>query len=462
MQTRHYFVLPMVAILASSFISVSSTAFALSLEEAVRIAVDKSPEVLEAQASSRAVGEELNQARSLYRPNLDLQGFAGPEFVDRPNSLSADENAEWRNSRQISAVARWTLFDGFFRANEMFRQATRLEGSGYRVLEAAELVALDTVEAYVDVLRHKRILKAADLNITQHRQILSLARNQFDGGAATRGEVELAIERLSAAEVVRAEVLRALGEVEARFLRLVGREPILLRSAPFPRAVPSTLEEALTIAHTSHPTIEAAFLDVEALEAAVEQQTASVFPEVAIEGRGSHGVDIGGTPDQNNDLSLRLVMTWSLYDGGLRNAQRREQIQRVGEAKRRLDRFRLDIEETTRRTWSGIVTNDKRLAALKRQLTQSERVLSAYYEEYEAGVRSLLDILDAQNARFNAEFEVASAESIAVFGRYQLIGSTGQLLSYFGIEQTFPDIELRDENLRIFRTGGGLLEPLRR
>ena len=440
----------------------TSGASALSLDGAVRIAVDKSPEVLEAMANSRAVGEELNQARSLYRPNVNIESFIGPEFVDQPNSLSVDENEEWRNSRQVSGVARWTLFNGFFRGNEMFRQATRLEGSGYRILEAGELVALDTVEAYVDVLRHKRILQASDLNIAQHRQILSLARSQFDGGAATRGEVELALERLSAAEAVRAEVLRALGEVEARFERLVGQKPILLRSAPFPRSTPRTLEDALAVARASHPTLEAAFLEVEALEATVEQQTASALPEVSIEGRGSHGFDIGGTAGKDNELSLRLVMTWALYDGGLRNAQRREQIQRVGEAKRRLDRFRLDIEETTRRTWSGIVTNDERLAALRRQLTQSERVLAAYYEEYEAGVRSLLDILDAQNARFNAEFEVASAESIAIFSRYQLIGSTGQLLDYFGIEQTLPEIEFRDENLRIYRTGGGLLEPLRR
>lgn len=103
---------------------------ALSLRDAVRLAVESSPEVGEAQANSRAIGQELEQARSLYRPTLDLEAFVGPQYVDRPNSLSAADNAETRVSYQASLVGSWTLFDGFFRANEMFRQATRLTGSG--------------------------------------------------------------------------------------------------------------------------------------------------------------------------------------------------------------------------------------------------------------------------------------------------------------------------------------------
>lgn len=450
------------AISAGCLLLGSLTAHALSLNDAVRIAVDTSPEVLEAKANQRAVGAELDQARSLYMPTLDLEAFIGPQYVDRPNGLSAANNAEWRASRQLSAIASWTLFDGFFRANESFRQATRLQGAGYRALEAAEIVAVDTVEAYVDVLRHRRVLRAADNNIEQHRFIVGRAGEQFDGGAATQGEVEIARQRLAASRAIRAEVARALGEVEARFLRLVGENPRHLHAVSLPAGTPRSVDEAIELARSGHPTLDAAALEVEAQEAVAEQQLSSIYPSLAVEGAASYGYDVGGTPGENIDASLRLVMRWRLFDGGLRTAQHREQVERVGEAEIRLDRFRLDIDEAVRRAWVGVTTNDVRLHALRDQLSQSERVLSSYYEEYDAGLRTLLDLLDAQNARFNAEFEVSSAEAIAVFARYQLIGSTGHLLDHFGLRDIVPEPELRAEDLRLHRTANGLFEPLRR
>ncbi|MCB1508703.1 MAG: TolC family outer membrane protein [Hyphomicrobiaceae bacterium] len=440
---------------------VPGKALAMSLSEAVRQAVATSPEMAEARAEREAIRGELDAARALYRPTLDVEAFVGPNYVDRPNSLRATDNGETRLSRQVGVTASWTLFDGYFRANEMFRQATRIEGAGYRVLEAGERVALDTIEAYVDVLRHRRVLAAADVNIAHHRMILGRAQNQYEGGAATRGEVEIAGERLASAEALRAEVLRALGEVEASFVRLVGAEPQALGAAPLPRGLPGSLSAALSAARAGHPTLFAATTDITALEAETEQTTSGLFPTLSLQGRGVYGFDTDGTPGPSSQLSGNVVLNWRLYDGGLRQARRHEAEERRSAAEIRRERYVRDIEQAVRRAWSDMGSNDVRLAALRRRLTQAERVVAAYEEEYEAGLRSLLDILDAQNARFNAEFEVASAEAIAVFARYQVIGATGALLDQFAIASERPEPGDAGANLRLHRTGS-LLEPLRR
>ena len=450
------------AALMSFVVLTFGSAAALSLSDAVRLAVDVSPEVLEAQANARAVRAQMDQARALYFPTLDVEAFVGPQYVDRPNGLSAANNARWRTSREVSATASFTLFDGFFRANEMFRQATRLESAGFRALEAAEIVALDTVEAYVDVLRHRRVLRAADNNISQHQFILGQAQTQFDGGAATQGEVDIAAQRLAASRAIRAEVARALGNVEARFIRLVGQAPGHLHPVAPPNGTPRSVEQAIEAARSRHPALDAAMLDVSALEASAEQQLASALPEVVIQGRGTYGFDVGGTPGENLDASVRLLLRWRIFDGGLRAAEHREQVERVGEARLRLDRSRRDIDEDVRRAWVGVTTNDDRLHALRDQLQQAEQVLVSYYEEYDAGLRTLLDLLDAQNARFNAEFEVASSEAIAIFARYQLIGSSGALLDHFGLRHLVPEPDVRDDDLRLYRGASSPLEPLRR
>ena len=89
------------------------------------------------------------------------------------------------------------------------------------------------------------------------------------------------------------------------------------------------------------------------------------------------------------------------------------------------------------------------------------QVRAAYVEEFEAGLRSLLDLLDSENAVFNTRVQQVTSESIAIFSRYQLIASTGALLDTFGIAA--PSGAVVDVPDRRYRPIGAFtLEPLRK
>ena len=177
----------------------AGSAFADSLGNAVRDAVASNPLIGEAGANRRAIDAEVDQAQGLYRPKLDVEAYTGPYKYDR-SSLADRDNREWRLSRSASVVLRQTLFDGFFRANEVFRQYARVNGAAARVLERSEVVALDAVEVYVDLIRHYRILELADQNIAAHRGIVARIADLARGGTATTGDRAQAEERLAAAE----------------------------------------------------------------------------------------------------------------------------------------------------------------------------------------------------------------------------------------------------------------------
>lgn len=414
----------------SAALQLPGAASAASLREAVTAAVVNNPQILEAGANRRAVDEELNQARGLYLPRLDLEASAGFLYNHRPGS-GINQDSRWGD--QGGLIGRQTLFDGGFRAAEVEKQTARVGGAALRVRERSELIALQTVQAYLDVLRFNVILRLSDQNIRVHRDLLALVQTRFSGGSSTQGEVFLAQERVVAAEAIRADVKRTLGQAEARYINLVGVRHPSLDPVTAPKGMPGSVEAAIAAARARNPSIKAAEMDVAAAGADLSQADAAFRPTIGLEGRAFGGHDLGGVQGPNHDASARVVMSWNVFNGHIDQARRRERAERLGEVESRLDRIRRDVDEAVRRSWSDVRTNDERVSLLTRQIETGSRLTAAYRQEFDAGKRSMLDLLEAQNVHFNAQVQRVTATSLAHLSRYQLVAALGGLLGHFGV-----------------------------
>ena len=405
----------------------------LSLSEAVRLAVENHPRVAEAAAERRIADTRLRQQTGRYLPTLDVSGFLGEQFVDRPNSLAAAANANWQSNKQFDSTAQLVLFDGFDRANAVYGQIARINASAIRVLEQSELVALETVEAYLDVMRHRQILAVAQRSIATHQEYLSQIQTAFAGGRAPAGDVAQARERLAAVRTIVGDVRRALGIVEAQFINLVGRKPGRLRGVGYPEGIPHQLQTAIDRARANHPALAATQSDIDALERDRARVDSAFLPRVTLDGAATLAEDIDGVRGRNNDFSVRLGATWNLFNGGIDAARKDEQNERIVAEQIRLDRLRLDVDQAVREAWVTMGSIDQRIHALRNQIEAAGALIEAYREEYDAGLRDYLDLLNAEGNRFNAQIELASAETIALFARFETIAAMGALVRHFGV-----------------------------
>jgi adhesin transport system outer membrane protein len=65
---------------------------------------------------------------------------------------------------------------------------------------------------------------------------------------------------------------------------------------------------------------------------------------------------------------------------------------------------------------------------LEQQLASTNKLVDAYTEQFKVGERSLLDLLDTQNTRVNAQIEVVTATYTVLFADYRLLAAAGRLL----------------------------------
>jgi adhesin transport system outer membrane protein len=435
---------------------------AADLRQVVQEAVSSNPDVLESAANRRARDHEYRRSQGAFLPTLDLSAGLGGERLDRPNSFTANENDEWRFSKEFTVTVRQLLFDGFASVNEVYRQGARVDGAALRVLERSESTALDAVEAYIDVLRHTAILSKARMNVSKHRQIFSDVQERFEGGETGAADLSQARERVAASEVIVSEVQKSLLDTVAKYERVVGRAPSTLAPAK-PASVPAgPVKRLVDNAVHVHPQVRAALADVDAAKYEYQSTKGNFLPEVSLQGQATVGDDIGGIEGRNNEYSGKVIFSWNLYNGGRDTALALEYGERLTEAQIRVDRVRRDLKEGIERSWASVTTTSQRIKALRDQLAANRQVVQGYREEYDIGQRTLLDVLNAENALFNSEIELISARAIYAFSTYQLRATSGDLLAYLNVTPPAESVEGVRETATIFPANALSLEPLRK
>jgi adhesin transport system outer membrane protein len=435
---------------------VSGRSGPFTIHDAIGQAITTHPGVGEAAANRRATETEMRQVQSTLLPQVRLEARYGPErLTTTPQTLGLAQpigNGQWLNGRTESVVVRQLIFDGLTTINEIWRQAARVDSAAYRVRERTELLALDAAEAYIDVVRYQRLVALARESLRAHRGILANVQGRFAGGRAGEGDLQQAQERVAATEAIVYQFEQNLDEARGKFRKAVGIEPYNLRFPGRLPGLPANKDESLAVALRHNPTIRAAEAEVQAAKYGYRATAGAFLPQVAFEARALQGFDSDGYVGPRHQESAKVVMTWDIVRGGQDAWRRVEASERMIQQTMAHARLQRDAFESLDRAWAARTITNDRAAALVRDVAASRRVVTAYTKEYELGQRTLIDLLNAQNTLLNAQVNLVSTRSVAVFADYQLLAAMGQMLEYLKSPAPVDSEPLEVKPIGIFPT----------
>ncbi|MDB5527048.1 MAG: TolC [Devosia sp.] len=417
-----------------------STAFivpasAMSLRDATQLALESNPEIGQAIQNREAIEFELRQALGLYAPRVDLEASTGAEMLSSPSRRAAGIDDSPLYPSQVALVATFDLLDGGFRDAEVSRQAARIDGASFRVLERSEFIALQIARVYYQVLLQQRIVALNQQNVDFHQGMLKDVSSSIESGQLTEADRFQVIERMAAARARLTESAVDLEAARIEFDLFVGTRPDTVSMPPrVGGALPKTLAAAIEAARVNNPMVRIANADIDASTALVTQAEGAFGPKVQFEARASTGFDVGGTEEVTSDLSGRLSLRWNIFDGGIKDAQVQEQVRRQSEAIYAQDQAFREVEEAVRTSWLRLQTQGTLYATYRDQLDASAKLISAYREQFGVGDRSLLDVLDAQNTRVNVQILQETSDFGVKFAEYRLMAATGHLLGFMGLD----------------------------
>jgi len=406
----------------------SSASMAQSLGSIVEKAMLKHPEVLALAANQRAVSEELVAAKGLALPGVRVEGRKG---------WYHDSNTR-QGYGEVSLVVRQPLFDGFKARSETNRNEERVNSARNRVADTANTIALQVVQAYLEVRRARIVAGIARENMRTVRSIVRRVNKRVSGGGGNRADLSQAKARLFAARNTQAEAGIRRVDAEALYLTITGKRPGKLRANKLPRrALPSSVPKTIALAMNTSPKILAMRHDALAAEHAIGTARSALLPTVDLELSANYRDRIVGTSAQNTNYKAMVVFKMSLYNGGINAARVREARHRTEEARNLADAAKLNVEREIRLAWNTYNGAGRKVKALKNQTAANRSTLTTRLRQYSVGRSSLISILDAQNEHMVARAQSVNEGFAGKFSFYKILAASGKLVEALNV--TMPN-----------------------
>lgn len=407
----------------------------LPLEAALVQAYDKNPVLEAARAQLRAVDETYAQAAAGFRPSLT--GVANYQSVHDDGNLGVYQTDQKQLSLQLSQP----LYSGGSTVAQMEASEKNIKAQRAALHATEQDILLQTVTAYMDVLRDRQIRGLNRYNEKVLSDRLKEARERFKLGDITKTDVSQAESRLAAAS---ADAIAAQGTYRvsrARFEKVVGMEPEGLRKPDLKIDLPHDLDTALAAAETDNPNMKSATYASDAAKSNTRAVEGQLLPQVSVQATADKYYDPIYSPnDEQAGGSVMLQATVPLYAGGATYSRIRQSKQVESQRVLDISRTRRDVHQAVVDAWEQLAAARAGKDARAAQVRAARIALKGVQVETDYGSRTTLDLLDAEREYRDAQVAFASAERDQIVASYGLLAAEGRLtVSALGLKTAAYD-----------------------
>jgi TolC family type I secretion outer membrane protein len=399
-------------------------AAAETLTDALALAYTNNPRLLSQRAAQRATDEQFPQALSGHRPNVSIVLEAGKSATQtRGVGLHTGTNTSPRSG---TITYQQPIFRGLRTLYDTRRaRATIMQGRANLTI-VEQSVLFQTVTAFMNVVRDQAVLRLNVNNEQVLRRQLRATRDRFQVVEVTRTDVSQAQARLAQAQATRTQSEGTLQISRANYRRIVGRAPGLLKKPSRIIQVPNNLNAVVSVAGTEAPNVVAARFAELAARHTVRLITGELFPSINlnVSGTRAHGTSSGA---RVNSGSITGQLVIPLYQAGLTSSRIRQAKQIALQRHEDIIEERRAAIEAATQAWHGLKTAQAQIRAFQSAVRANAIALDGVRQEAAAGLRTVLDVLDAEQELFDARVNLVRAERDEFVAAYQVYQSMGRL-----------------------------------
>jgi len=183
-------------------------------------------------------------------------------------------------------------------------------------------------------------------------------------------------------------------------------------------------------AQSGNPQLAIAKVAAELAEKEVARNRGGHYPTVDLvanyTNNNANGSSMGVGSDSTNK-SVGVQLNIPLFQGGAINSKWREAEANRERAKQELENALRTTATQTRQAYLGVVSGIAQVKALQQALVSGESVLEASKIGQEVGVRTNLDVLNAQQQLYSTRRDLYQAQYNYLISQLRLKAATGSL-----------------------------------
>ena len=410
-------------------------AWSLDLRQAYEAAYENDATIRAARAGAQASREKLPQARAQQRPNVSLNASRNHNDLTSETQNSQgkpvrSENQYYSGNQSLSV--RQPLYRPYVSA--LVRQAQAQVEEADAALERDEQTLVTRVgEAYFDALLAQDQVLLIEAQKTTYTTQLDAARKGLQAGTGTRTDIDEAQARL---DMTLAQELEALQHVEftrRRLESLMGRPVDVLASLDVQRfnptaPIPGLVEDWVERAEQANPELQSlrAQLDAAGMEAEKAQAGHKPTLDAVAQWSRSSSDTVTSINQRYDNKSIGLQLSVPLYAGGYVSSTVRQAVAAQERAREALEAARRDLGVRVHREFRGMTEGVLRVKALEQAVRSAEQAVLSNQKSFQAGSRTTVDVLNAQQQKTTAQRDLAQARYLYLVSRLRLQALAGE------------------------------------
>jgi outer membrane protein len=419
------------------------TAQAESLNDAMAAAYQSNPTILAARAGQRATDELVPTALSGWRPTVSVSGSLSHQWTNTPVTIPVfkDTNGDKVPDTFGSSVSKQTIreapvdvtiqleqpiFQGFATVEGVKSAEATVRAGQQNLLAVEQATLFDAVTAYMDVYAGRQLVGLARENVGVLQAQLRASNDRFAVGEITRTDVAQSQASLADAQSQLAEREAELAAFMATYLQIIGREPGKL-SYPKIHPLPKSLNTALASAGEINPNILAAAFVEDASIHNIAVAKSPLYPQLSAFAQSGVSDDFVSSSGTTEFAVVGANLSWQLYSGGAVSSAIRQAKQLASQRRIEVVEVARAVRQAVTASWNAYAAFGLIIKSAKAQVAAEQLAFEGTRQEYEAGTRTTLDVLNAQAAVVAAKTTLVRAERNRVVAAYRLIAAVGRL-----------------------------------
>jgi len=426
--------IPLATLLSLTLASVAPCAWSMDLLQAYELAQTEDASLQAARSAAQASRERLPQARSQFYPNVsanfsynrnDLESTT-PDFLGREQTT---------NNKYPSSNQTLTLRQPLYRSQlaAQYRQAkAQVDEAEATLAQEEQSLAVRLSGAYFEaLLAHEQL----DLVLAQRKAYttqLDAAGKGLAAGSGTRTDIDEAQARLDMNTALEIEARQNITFTEQQLQALVNQPVSQLARLNIAQLdlsppQPNRLDDWIERAERSSPQLQALRAQIEVSRQEVDKAKAGHLPvlDAIAQLSRSKSESVTNTASSYTNTSVGLQLNVPLFAGGYVNSLVRQALAGQARAEQSFEAGRRDLGVRVYREFRGVTESVPKIKALEQALRSADQLVLSSSKSFQAGSRTVLDVLNAEQQRVAVMRDLAQARYVYLTSKVRLLSLVG-------------------------------------
>ncbi len=405
----------------------------VTLQEAVRRALQVQPAMVQAQGDVRNAGAAYRASLGAFLPSVSASGSAGRsnvQAIDRTTGLPVP--ARYSYTSGLSATL--DLFTGFRRLFNWHSSGASGDAADAGLVNQRYQVIFATTQAFYNTIATEELVRVADAQVRRAQQELQIAVDKLRAGSATRSDSLRAAVDLGNARLALLQAQANSATAQANLGRQIGAAADVhaVPDSALPGLPDTTGLRAEVLGGA--PAVRQAQAQARAASAGVWSARSLYLPTLNVsysdnrQGTASPSTSRlldGGYPES---YRWNFGLSWQLFNGFVREQQQTSAAVLRDVADARAADARLQANAQLTQLLAALTTSATQIDISTSQVAAATEDLRVQQERYRVGAATILDLLTSQASLTQAQVNLVQSRFNFVIARAQLEALVGRNL----------------------------------